>query len=54
MQVKTTMNNPYCDEESDVEENHDDNKTLVKDKEKKINNEQSGETTSHETEVQNI
>ena len=48
MQVKTTMNNPNCDEESDVEENYDDNKTLVKDNEKKINNESKNSKTSSE------
>ena len=48
------MNNPNCDEEFDVEENYDDNKTFEKDEEKKISNAHSGETTSRETEVQNI
>ena len=48
------MNNPNCDEEFDVEENYDDNKTFGKDEKKKISNVHSGETTSRETEVQNI
>ena len=52
--MKTTINTSNCDEESDVEENCDDNKTFEQDEEKKISNEHSGETTSRETEVQNI
>ena len=48
------MHTPNCDEEPDVEENYDANKTFEKDEEKKISNEHSGETTSRETEVQNI
>ena len=48
------MHIPNCDEEPDVEENYDANKTFEKDEEKKISNEHSGETTSRETEVQNI
>ena len=48
------MNNPNCDEKSDVEENHDDNKTFEKDEEKNLSNVHSGETTSRETEVKNI
>ena len=48
------MHIPNCDEEPNVEENYDDNKTFENDEEKKTRNEHSGETTSRETEVQNI
>ena len=54
IQVKTTMHTPNCDEDHNVEENYDDDKTLENDEEKKTRNEHSGETTSRETEVQNI
>ena len=54
IQVKTTMHTPNCDEEPDVEDNYDDDKTFENDEEKKTRNEHSGETTSRETEVQNI
>ena len=47
------MHSLNCDEEPDVEDNHDDNKTYENDEEKKISNENSGETASRETEVQN-
>ena len=48
------MHTPNCDEEPDIEDNYDDNKTFENDEEKKISNELSGETTSLETEVQSI
>ena len=48
------MHTPNCDEEPDIEDNYDDNKTFENDEEKKISNEHSEETTSRETEVQNI
>ena len=52
--MKTTVTNPNRDDESDVEENHDSKQNFEKDEEKKISNEHSGETTSHDIEVQNV
>ena len=52
--MKTTVTNPNRDDESDVEENYDNKQTFEKDEEKKISNEHSGETTSHDIEVQNV
>ena len=38
------MHNLNCDEESEVEEHYDDNKTFKQDEKKKISNEHSKET----------
>ena len=54
IQVKTTKHTPNCDEEPEEEDNYDDDKTFENVEEMKISNEHSGETTSCETEVQNI
>ena len=52
--MKTAVSIPNRDDESDVEENHDSKKTFGKNEEKQISNEHSGETTSHDIEVQNV
>ena len=49
--MKTTANDQKSDEESDVQKKYDNDKTSEKDEQKRISNENPGETASHDIEV---
>ena len=49
--MKSTGNERKSCEESDVEKIYDNDKTSEKDEQKRISNENSGETASHDIEV---